>query len=349
MKIANLSAHKILASDSSDTIEVTLLLDNGSSVTASVPAGISAGQYEVKKNPPDKVLDDFKSLVPIISGHDWTQSSLDSTLSSYDIGGNATLAVSAAFFKASVSFPDTPWQPKLFLLLFEGGLHGNRNLTIQEFCVVEDTIQAAKEAYLKLKKHLFDHGIETTVGAEGAFSPKDYDNINVFNCLKELFPDKKLAVDIAASAGLFSETLAVNLDTFLRHYAFASIEDPYPDDAWDKWIDFTARHGQEILVVGDDLTVTNPERIKQAIEKKAINAVIIKPNQIGTITKAVEAVKVARDGGLKIIVSHRGEETDDYWIADFAKFVSADFVKFGGMERGERIAKYNRLLELGVT
>ena len=125
-----------------------------------------------------------------------------------------------------------------------------------------------------------------------------------------------------------------------------TVEDPFDDESWDKFTQLSAQN--KYLVIGDDLTTTNPERIKKALELKAINGVVIKPNQIGTISQAKEAVKIARDGGLKIIVSHRGEETDDVWIVDFALAVEANYVKFGGMNRGERIAKYNRLIELGM-
>lgn len=125
-----------------------------------------------------------------------------------------------------------------------------------------------------------------------------------------------------------------------------SIEDPFGVKDWESWIEFTKGWGKEMMVVADDLTATNPERTKKAIQKQAANAVVIKPNQIGTITETLQVVKIAKDAGWKVIVSHRGQETNDSFIADLAVGVGADFVKFGGFARGERISKYNRLLEI---
>ncbi|MBI3888079.1 hypothetical protein HY310_03365 [Candidatus Microgenomates bacterium] len=151
--------------------------------------------------------------------------------------------------------------------------------------------------------------------------------------MRILLPGRSIGVDMAECFGESNIPEGV-----------VTVEDPFNDESWDKFTLLTAQN--KYLVIGDDLTTTNPKRIKKAIEQKAINGVVIKPNQIGTISQAIEAVKVARDGGLKIVVSHRGEETDDVWIVDFALEVEADYVKFGGMDRGERVAKYNRLIEL---
>ncbi len=331
MRINNITAKKILGSLGNETVEATI----NDTFSASVPAGVSAGKYEVAKVSPDEAISQIGQIGQICTGKDWTQESLDTELSSHNFGGNATLAVSAAFYKTQKITPTK--FPKLLLLLFEGGLHGNPDITAQEFLLVEDTIAQAKEDYAKLKKYLSDHQIETLVGAEGGFSPQGFNNARIIDLVKDLFPDKPLGVDVAGS---------FNSESFDMSRLF-SVEDPYDDESWDKFASLNSQN--KLLVIGDDLTTTNPERIKKALELKAIGGVVIKPNQIGTISAAKEAVKVARDGGLKIIVSHRGEDTDDTWIADFAVDVAADFVKFGGLERGERIAKLNRLLELGMT
>ncbi len=221
------------------------------------------------------------------------------------------------------------------LLLFEGGEHGNKNITIQEFLVIEDSLEQAMRDFRTMKEYVTDNNIEHTVGAEGGFSPKDFDNTKVLDLIKKVLPERQMGVDMAECFGESNIPDGV-----------ATVEDPFNDESWDKFSELNAQN--KYLVIGDDLTTTNSERISKAIELKAIGGVVIKPNQIGTISGALQAVKTARAGGLKIIVSHRGEETDDIWIVDFALAVEADYVKLGGMNRGERIAKYNRLIELGM-
>lgn len=340
MIIKNITARKILASLGDKTVEATI----NDLYTASVPAGISAGKYEIPKVKADEAVEEVKKINGLVSGKDYSQESLDNEISSHGFGGNSTLAVSAAFFKAN-PYPLTPNPlPKLMLLLFEGGEHGDKaHITIQEFMIIEDSLQQCSEDYARLKYYLKQNNIEPTVGAEGGFSPSTFNNIEVIKTIQKVFPDKKIALDVADS---FKDGGSLDYFDLINNYNIASIEDPYDDDSWAKWVEFQALYGDRIMVVGDDLTVTNTVRIREAIGQKAINAVIIKPNQIGTITKALEAVKMAKENNLKVIVSHRGEETNDAWIADFALFCKADFVKFGGLDRGERIAKYNRLLEI---
>ncbi|EKD65601.1 MAG: hypothetical protein ACD_50C00039G0001 [uncultured bacterium] len=134
--------------------------------------------------------------------------------------------------------------------------------------------------------------------------------------------------------------------TLNEQYHLLSLEDPFSDDDWDHWKKITERLGRDTLIVGDDLIATNKERLLKAIAQKACNATVIKPNQVGTITETLEAVKIAKSNGLKIVVSHRSGETNDDFIVDFAVAVQADYVKFGAPARGERVAKYNRLLEI---
>lgn len=327
MVIDGITARKIIASMGDDTVEATI---NGQ-FTASVPAGISAGKYEIAKADTDTAIRQIGQISQICSGKDFTQETLDQEISVHGFGGNATLAVSAAFYKSQKVSVTT--FPKLMLLLFEGGEHGNKNITIQEFLLIEDSLEQAMRDFKTLKEYLTENNIEHTVGAEGGFSPLKYSNEDVMKTIRTVFPDIKIGVDIAECFG----------ESNIPEGVF-SVEDPYDDESWDKWVALTAQN--KYLVIGDDLLTTNPERIKKAIELKACGGVVIKPNQIGTISAAKEAVRLAKEAGLKIVVSHRGQETDDTWIVDFALDVAADYVKFGGMNRGERIAKYNRLAEL---
>lgn len=320
-----------------ETVKATILFEDGSKATASVPAGISAGKYEIKKSSPDDAIREIGEIGEICKDKDWTQETLDAEISTHGFGGNATLAVSAAFFKAVTSHSSlaTSHFPKLMLLLFEGGEHGNKNITIQEFLAIEDSLEQAMRDFKTLKEYMEENNIEHTVGAEGGFSPLKYSNEDVMKTIRAVFPQIQIGVDIAQCFG----------ESNIPQGVF-SVEDPFDDESWDKWSRLTAQN--RYLVIADDLVTTNPERIKKAVELKACNAVVIKPNQIGTISAAKEAVKAAREANLKIVVSHRGQETDDTWIVDFALAVQADYVKFGGMNRGERIAKYNRLIELGM-
>lgn len=346
MKISRISAKKILASLGDETVETLVELESGQKVAASVPAGISAGKYEVKKVSADEAVKQIEQMNTLCSGKDWTQESLDLEISSHDFGGNATLAVSAAFFKLLNPKPVFKKKLQLLLLLFEGGKHGNENLSIQEFMIVEDTLIEATRDFRTLREYLEDNLIERTVGAEGGFSPLKFNNNDALDTIQKALPGKKIALDVADT---FKSGQVLDYEMLLNKYPLISIEDPYDDESWEKWTEFNSKYGLKIMVVGDDLVTTNKDRIQKAVDLKAINAVIIKPNQIGTISQTMEAVNLAKEKGLKIIVSHRGEETDDYWIADFAVYCQADFVKFGGMDRGERVAKYNRLMDLGMA
>lgn len=351
MKIANVSARKILASTGNETVEAVVVLDNGRGVSAAVPAGISAGKYEIAKVPVDEAISQIGQIGQICGGKDWSQQSLDQEVSGYGFGGNATLAVSAAFFKAQLRQGSAGQAgvkfPKLMVLMFEGGKHGNamNKISMQEFLVIEETVTQARADFGKIKGRLEKDGVEVLVGAEGGFSPNGFDDIKALDVIAEELPGKLIGLD---AAECFAMGACPDYAALASKYNLASIEDPYDDESWERWVAIKKTLGEKVAIVGDDLTATNSERIKKAVDLQAISAVVIKPNQIGTISRAMEAVGVARAGGLKIVVSHRGEETDDDWIADFALAVEADYVKFGGMDRGERVAKYNRLMELGM-
>ena len=211
--------------------------------------------------------------------------------------------------------------------------------------IIEDSLKESILDFKMLRAYLEKNNLQSTVGAEGGFSPVGFDNVIALDTIKKVFPKRRVAIDAAAN---FVEGQVVNYYMLVSKYNIESIEDPFSDEDWEEWISFSAKFSNKIMIVGDDLTATNPKRLQKAIDLKAINAVIIKPNQNGTISGTLEAVKIAKKAKLKIIVSHRGEETVDDWIVDFALTVNADFVKFGGMDRGERVAKYNRLSTLGM-
>lgn len=347
MKIKTISAEKTLGSLGNETIKVKITFENGVNGEASVPSGISRGKYEVKNVIPDEAVAQVNKIKNILVSQDWQQETLDERLTKLGLGGNATLAVSASFWKANerIKTPSVSLKfPNLMLLAFEGGKHGNPNISIQEFMIIEKTLSAAISDFKKLRTYLKNNKFETSVGAEGGFSPLAFNDIMVLDTIKKIFPQREIALDVAGS---FKKEV-INLESIIENYNIKSLEDPFTDEDWEKWVSFNAKFGRRLMMVGDDLTATNPVRLQRAIDVKAINAVIIKPNQNGTITGAQKAVKMARENGFKIVVSHRGEETVDDWIVDFALKVEADFVKFGGIERGERMAKYNRLLELGM-
>lgn len=344
MNIFDIKSRTILSSLGNETVEVTLDFLNGQS-TVSVPAGISAGNYEIKNISVPEALRQIEAIKPMLINRDFCQEDLDSLLIKAQLAGNASLPISAAFWKYSLGNKTYSQFPKLFLLLFEGGKHGNGDISIQEFTIIESSLEEARTDFKLMKNHLERLNVESLVGAEGGFSPMNFDNTLVLENISHVFPKKTLALDVASTFAHEHLNWQVLLDT----YHIGSIEDPYPEEDWDNWADFYSKFGKRIMVIGDDLTVTNSTRLKKALNPKVINAIIIKPNQNGTISGTLKTVKEARNNGLKIVVSHRGEETDDSWLVDFALEVQADFVKFGGMDRGERIAKYNRLRELGMN
>lgn len=322
-------------------------LGEGMPVCASVPAGISAGKYEVKKVSADEAVTQIQAIRQQLTGRELSQEELDGWLDNQQIGGNASLAVSAAAWKANLSADRlyTEW-PKLFVLMFEGGEHGRDTIAMQEFTIIEDSVDSAVADYGQLRDYLETQGVQTKVedGAEGGFSPVGFDDARVLETLKRVFPTKDIAIDAAGSF----RGAGIDFEKIVSLYRVVSLEDPFSDEDWTAWGEFYRDFHDRVLVVGDDLTVTNPNRIRQALNPQVISGVVIKPNQIGTISGAVQATRTAKEAGLKTVVSHRGDETDDDWIVDFALETKADFVKLGGIYRGERIAKYNRLRELGM-
>ncbi len=266
--------------------------------------------------------------------------------------------------------------PTPFLNIINGGLHAPNNLDIQEYMIVpagiqtfRDAIRAAAEVYQTLKKILEEKRLPTTVGDEGGMAPNFPDNETPLQVIMAAIEkagyhpgeDVYLAIDVAASTlyenGTYiftnpqeKQVSAVELidlyADWINRYPIISIEDGLAEEDWNGWHELTARLGKRVQLVGDDIFVTNIERLQQGIQQGAANAVLVKPTQIGTVSETIDCVKVAMENGYRAIVSHRSGETDDHFIADLAVAVNCGQIKTGAPCRGERTAKYNRLIRI---
>ncbi len=259
--------------------------------------------------------------------------------------------------------------------VINGGQHAGDNLNMQEFLVIPATFKSYSESlamgvslYNALKDSLTRSSFVTLTGDEGGFGPAFATNEDALTVIKQtigassyrLGYDVFMGIDAAAnnfyddrqykikdkSMSLSPKELIAFYEELIKKYNILYLEDAFSEDDWEGWSGLFQKVGQSAIVVGDDLTVTNPYRLQMAVDKKAIGGIIIKPNQIGTVIEALAVVEAARSVGIKIAVSHRSGETNDDFIADFAVAISADYVKFGAPARGERVAKYNRLLEI---
>lgn len=271
--------------------------------------------------------------------------------------------------------------PIPMLNILNGGKHASNNLSIQEFMIVpkyeKDYMEAMRKSvkvYNTLRNILLVKGFNVGVGDEGGFAPdldQDEDAIKyvldaIIKAGFEPGKDFGLALDIAATemkneaakigkdgylfwkTNLYRETdeMIEYLSNLVERYPIISIEDGLAEDDWKAWSKFQSKVGTKIMTVGDDLYVTNPSRILKGIQNRVSNAVLIKLNQIGTVTETLNAIKIAKNAGMKIIVSHRSGETEDTFISDFAVGVGSDYIKAGAPTRTDRVAKYNRLLNI---
>ena len=261
--------------------------------------------------------------------------------------------------------------------LINGGKHGAGNLDFQEFHLIpsanlsySDSLRMGEEIYQAVKKVLIHHGAIHSVGDEGGYAPNLFTNLDALEIFilaiksskyvfkKDVFLGLDCAANFFFNNGRYtlkdrtSPMGADELTEFYRElnlqYPLMTLEDPFSEDDWDSWTKITTLL-PDTLIVGDDLLCTNKQRLEEAIKRKACRAILVKPNQIGTITETMAVIKIAKAAGWKVIVSHRSGETNDDFIADFAVGVGADFTKFGAPARGERIVKYNRLLEIEET
>ena len=281
-----------------------------------------------------------------------------------------------AYIRQFTSIGNKPYRiPTPAFNILNGGKHAGNNLDFQEFMVIPATsmsypqsLNLAVSIYNSLKKNLQDKGANTLVGDEGGFGPSFATNRDALIMVSEAISssnfrigyDVFLGMDIAANnffeggkykikdkdSSISSKELVTVYGALNDEFNLLYLEDPLAENDWDGWKELNDLTSKDTLIVGDDLTCTNLERLQMAIEKKAIGAMIVKPNQIGTILETLAVVEVARNAGLKLIASHRSGDTTDDFIADFSVGIGSDYVKFGAPARGERVAKYNRLLEI---
>lgn len=264
--------------------------------------------------------------------------------------------------------------PQPSVLVIEGGAHGDTNLDIQEFMLLPrgktmwEKLEIAAEVFQTLRKVLKLHRLDTDLGNEGGYAPNWESNQQAFTLIMEAIKQAErinqveIAIDAAASefynpneqqyvlkadrTSLNSERTVSLYNQWIQEFPIISIEDGLSEEDWEGWASMHERLGHKIILVADDLTVTQEARLQKAISLGVANAIIIKPNQVGTITETLRTVRLAQEHKYKIIASHRAGETNDDFIADFAVGIGADFIKAGSVARGERVAKWNRLLAI---
>lgn len=266
------------------------------------------------------------------------------------------------------------FMPTPVMNLINGGKHGAGNLDFQEFHIIPsekkpygEALRMGEEIYQSVEKVLIKNGAIHSIGDEGGFAPDLFTNLDALEVLTQAIKEAKyelnrdvfLGLDVAANSffkdgryKIRDRSMPLDTNEFTEFYKelnqqhrLATLEDPLEEDDWKGWQKIV-KMLPKTVIVGDDLLATNKERVKEAIKLKACSAILVKPNQIGTIAETIEVIKIARQANWKVIVSHRSGETNDSFIADFAVGVGAEHVKFGAPARGERVAKYNRLLEI---
>ena len=312
--------------------------------------------------------------------------SLDGTATKENLGANAILGVSLANARAAAEAtgqplyrylggPNAHTLPVPLMNIINGGAHADTGVDIQEFMIVplgaetfSEAIRWGVEVYHALKGLLHSKGLSTGLGDEGGFAPELPTNVAALELIAEaiakagyqLGTQIALALDVAATEFYSEETKKYTFegqqrtgDEMIAYYAdlvarfpLVSIEDPLAEDDWASWTKMTAELGSKVQLVGDDLYVTNPSRLQKGIDEAAGNAILVKVNQIGTLTETLDAVTLAQVHGMKAIISHRSGETEDTFIADLAVATNAGQIKTGAPARSERVAKYNQLLRI---
>ncbi len=308
---------------------------------------------------------------------------LDGTANKEKLGGNAIVAVSMANLKAAASsrkmalhdFLGGDKLPIPLLNIINGGKHAGNGLSIQEFMIIpfgaecfSEGLRASCEVYADLRERItrkYGKG-SRNVGDEGGFAPHISMSSEALDVISESIEEcgysREIGIGMDAAASSFyrekdekyfmdgnyleRDELIEYYGGLLERYKILSIEDPLFEEDFEGFAEFTKKYGGKIQVVGDDLLVTSPARVEKAVEMKAVNALLLKVNQIGTVTEARKAAQIAMDAGMQVVVSHRSGETDDSFIADFAVGIGATQIKAGAPARGERAAKYNRLLRI---
>ena len=310
---------------------------------------------------------------------------LDGTENKTKLGANAILGVSMAVLRASANYKNEPVYkyigngktlPRPMMNIINGGAHADNNLDFQEFMIlpeadtVRERIRIGAEVFHNLKKVLNEKGLSTGVGDEGGFAPDLNSNSEGFELIIDAInragytpgKDVKIAIDVAASEFYNKETGKYDLigenrslttdelinfyEELINKYPIISIEDPVDENDWAGFAKITERLGDRIQLVGDDLFVTNKKCLQKGIDNKAGNAILLKVNQIGTITETLETIELARSNGYNTIISHRSGETEDTTIADLAVGLDLGQIKTGSMSRTDRICKYNQLMRI---
>ena len=309
---------------------------------------------------------------------------IDGTPTKSKLGANAILGVSLAVARAAanskklpfysfIGGPDANLLPVPMMNILNGGAHADTNVDIQEFMIApigaktfSEALQWGAEIYHALKAVLKKRGLATSIGDEGGFAPNLESNRAALDLIVEAInnagyePSEQiaLAMDVAATefykdgkyefegSSLTAEEMISYYKSLVDSYPLVSIEDPLSEDDWDGWIRITKELGDRVQLVGDDLFVTNPVRLSKGIKSGAANALLVKVNQIGTLTETLDAVKLAHDSGYRSMMSHRSGETEDTTIADLAVAANCGQIKTGAPARSERVAKYNQLLRI---
>ena len=407
--IEAVGAREILDSRGNPTVEVEVLLDDGSFARAAVPSGASTGAFEavelrdggeryLGKGVQNAVNAVISSLGPAIEGLDaadqrlvdQTMIDVDATPNKAKVGANAILGVSLAVARAAADSADLPLYryvggPNAHLLpvpmmnILNGGAHADTNVDVQEFMIApigaatfRDALRTGAEVYHALKSVLKSRGLATGVGDEGGFAPDLESNRAALDLIAEaidkagyeLGKDFGLALDVAASefydpstgsgtggytfegATKSSDELIAYYSELVSAYPIVSIEDPLNEDDWDGWKAMTDSLGGKTQIVGDDLFVTNVERLQRGISGGQANALLVKVNQIGSLTETLDSVDLAHRSGFRCMMSHRSGETEDTTIADLAVATNCGQIKTGAPARSERVAKYNQLLRI---
>ena len=401
--IEAVAAREILDSRGNPTVEVELMLDDGTVARAAVPSGASTGAFEAveKRDGGDRyggkgVADAVRAveddIAPELIGYDAGEQrlvdqvlvDLDGTPDKSRLGANAILGVSLAVARAAaessglplfryVGGPHAHLLPVPMMNILNGGAHADTNVDIQEFMIAPigaatfaEALRTGAEVYHALKAVLKGRGLSTGLGDEGGFAPDLPANREALDLILEAIGkagytpggDVALALDVAATE-FFEDSgyrfegksrsasdMTTYYDELLASYPIVSIEDPLSEDDWDGWRELTAVLGARVQLVGDDLFVTNPQRLTRGVTEQSANALLVKVNQIGTLSETLDAVDLAHRSGFRCMMSHRSGETEDTTIADLAVATNCGQIKTGAPARSERVAKYNQLLRI---
>jgi enolase 1/2/3 len=407
MKIAKVHAREILDSRGNPTVEVDVILKDGTRGRAAVPSGASTGEYEAVElrdgqakrylgKGVTRAVDHVNQAIAkkLIGRDPRAQADIDRLMIDMDgtptkkrLGANAILGVSLAVAQAAAAGSGKALYaylggsaarvlPVPMFNILNGGAHADNTVDLQEFMVMPvgaksfgDALRMGAEIFHALRAVLRGRRLSTGVGDEGGFAPNLASDEEALAAIMEAVKaagyragtQVRIAIDAAASelwkegryvfrkSGAADRSQADMVDLYadwVERYPIVSIEDGMAENDWEGWTLLTRRLGRKVQLVGDDLFVTNPVRLRQGIEAGAANSILVKVNQIGTLTETLEAIAVARAAGYTTVISHRSGETEDSTIADLAVAVNAGQIKTGSPCRGERTAKYNQLLRI---